>query len=85
MMNDPYFNFRECYVKGDTLYYTYINELMNKREILKLNIRTIYPKVLIAQDENGQCYTISSEDKDRIFSSKEEAQIYLKVGKEVNK
>lgn len=79
-MNNPYFNFGEYYVKGDTLHYVYINELMNKKEIMTLTVRTIYSKVLIAQDENGQCYTISSEDKDRIFSSKEEAQIYLKVG-----
>lgn len=77
-MNDPYFNFGECYVRGDTLYYIYVNDLMRKKELLQLTVRTIYPKVLIAQDKNAQCYCISVEENERIFNQKEDAMLQMR-------
>lgn len=71
-MNDFCFDFREYYVKGDTLYY--INEFS---KIIELKVRTIYSNAIISQEKDAQCYIIGYCDKDRIFRSKEDAQNYL--------
>ena len=76
-MNDPYFDFREYYVKGDTLYYLNINELVGIKEIVKVTVRTIYPRAIIGQGKNAQCYVIGYRDKDMIFRNKEDAQYYI--------
>lgn len=80
-MNDPYFNFGEYYSKGDTLYYIYNNELMSSRELIKVSVRTIYPRVIIGTDEEGRSFTIDISEADRIFREKAKAEKYYKETK----
>lgn len=76
-MNDPYFNFGEYYVRGDTLHYVYNNELMNSKELIQITVRTIYPRTIICADDEGRCYAIGYSEKDRIFRDKTEAKRYF--------
>lgn len=82
---DSFFDFREYYTIGEKIFYVYINELIGEKQIIKLNIRTIYARTLVGYEENACCYMIDYNTREQIFHSKSEAEVFLKTIKVVAK
>ena len=78
---DPDFDFRELYHKGDIVHYIRINNLTGDKELLELNVRTIYARSLVAWEEHGCAYVIGYDTKDWIFWDRREAEAYFKSTK----
>ena len=78
MMNDPDFDFRDYYCKGDYIYFVNVNEFIGSKELLELRLRTIYPRMMVGHLETSECYTIGVNDSEKVFRDKELANAYLK-------
>lgn len=78
---DPDFDFRDFYIKGDILFYAYINELMGEKEVIKIKVRTVYARTLVGYEENAGCHMIGINTRDRIFKNESEADAFLKTVK----
>ena len=75
---DPDFDFREIYHKGDIVHYIRTNNLTGDKQLLELNVRTIYARSLVAWEEHGCAYVIGYDTKDWIFWDRREAEVYFK-------
>ena len=83
--DEPDFDFRELYRSGDTIYYVYLNHLTGDKELLKLTVRTVYARSLIAWEEKGCARIIGYPSRDWIFLDGREAESYYKTAKVVAK
>lgn len=59
--------------KGDIIYYIRRNVLGNK-EVKRLIVTTIYPKVLIAVEEKGMSQCIDIKDAGNIYFNEKDAK-----------
>ena len=75
---DPYFDFREYFVVGDTVYYAYINDYLGEKEVIKMKIRTIYARTIIGYEDNAGCHVVGYKHRDRLFKDQSEAKSYIK-------
>ena len=73
-LEEPDFDFRKLYRSGDIIYYVWINYLTGVKELLKLTVRTIYARSLIAWEEKGNAHMISYPTREWIFMDRREAQ-----------
>lgn len=68
------FDFRKEYMSGQRIYYVEINNLMKSKELLEVQLTTIYSKFMIAYVEQGEAHHISVDDADRIFFHEQDAK-----------
>ena len=68
------FDFRKEYMSGQRIYYVEINNLMRSKELLEVQLTTIYSKFMIAYVEQGEAHHISVDDADRIFFHEQDAK-----------
>lgn len=73
---DPDFDFRNYYEKGQIAYYVRVQERLGEKEIIKVFLRTIYPRTLIGSEEKSCCHCIGYHERDRIFETPRDAQTY---------
>ena len=73
---EPDFDFRNFYEKGQIVYYVHIIETLGVKEVKKLYLRTIYPRMIIGTEEKSYCQCIGYSDRDRIFITSRDADIY---------
>ena len=79
-LENPEFDFRNFYEKGQTIYYILIlRGGINTKELKKLKIRTIYPRMLVCNEEKACCQCIGYSDKDLIFDTPKDADAIYKT------
>ena len=73
-LENPDFDFRNFYEKGQTIYYIHIlRGGINTKELKKLKIRTIYPRMMVCNEEKSCCQCIHYESRDLIFEKLKDA------------
>lgn len=72
---DPEFDFRNFYEKGQTIYYVHVLHDFGEKEIIIAKLRTIYPRMMVAATE-ACCQCIGYHDRDQVFLKKKEADTY---------
>lgn len=75
---DPYFDFRNIYKKGQIVYFVHIIEAFGEKQVKKLYLRTIYPRMMVGSEEKACCQCIGYNDKDKVFNTIKEANEYSK-------
>lgn len=79
-LENPEFDFRNFYEKGQTIYYILIlRGGINTKELKKLKIRTIYPRMLVCNEEKACCQCIGYSDRDLIFDTPKDADTIYKT------
>jgi hypothetical protein len=72
---EPDFDFRDYYAKGQIIYYIHIlGGGINTKELKRLKIRTIYPRMMVCDEEKSCCQCIGYDCKDYIFNTAKEAE-----------
>lgn len=61
------FDFRESYKKGDEIYVVRYYPNLNIKQKLKCKVRTVYPRMIVANLVNKECLCIGYNEKDNIF------------------
>lgn len=82
---EPDFDFRNFYEKGQVVYYVRVFEKLGEKEIQKLTLRTIYPRMLVGCLEKGYCQCIGLSCRDKIFETHKEALAYYRTIKVTSK
>ena len=79
-LENPDFDFRNFYEKGQIIYYIQIlNMGINTKELKKLKIRTIYPRMIVCSEEKACCQCIDYNEKDLIFNTQRDADAVYKT------
>ena len=79
-LENPDFDFRNFYEKGQIIYYIQIlNMGINTKELKKLKIRTIYPRMIVCSEEKACCQCIDYNEKDLIFDTQRDADAVYKT------
>ena len=75
---EPEFDFRNYYEKGQIVYFVLIMEALGEKEVKKLTLRTIYPRMIVGSEEKACCQCIGYNDRDQIFLTPRDANAYYK-------
>ena len=75
---EPEFDFRNYYEKGQIVYFVRIMEALGEKEVKKLTLRTIYPRMIVGSEEKACCQCIGYNDRDQIFLTPRDADAYYK-------
>lgn len=75
---EPEFDFRNYYEKGQIVYFVRIMEALGEKEVKKLLLRTIYPRMMVGSEEKACCQCIGYNDRDQIFLTPRDADAYYK-------
>lgn len=75
---EPEFDFRNYYEKGQIVFFVRIMEALGEKEVKKLYLRTIYPRMMVGSEEKACCQCIGYNDRDKIFLTPRDADAYYK-------
>lgn len=75
---EPDFDFRNFYEKGSIIYFVRIMEALGEKEVKKLYLRTIYPRLMVGSEEKGCCQCIGYNERDKVFLTPRDADAYCK-------
>lgn len=79
-LENPDFDFRNFYEKGQIVYYIHILQGgINTKELKKLKIRTIYPRMMVCDEEKSCCQCIWYGAKDLVFDALKDANTVYKI------
>ena len=79
-LENPEFDFRNFYEKGQIIYYIHIlRGGINTKELKKVKIRTIYPRMMICNEEKACCRCIGYNERDLIFDTPKDADVVYKT------
>ena len=79
-LENPEFDFRNFYEKGQTIYFIHIlRGGINTKELKKLKIRTIYPRMMVCNEEKACCQCIGYNERDLIFDTPRDADVVYKT------
>lgn len=79
-LENPDFDFRALYEKGQTIYFIHIlRGGINTKELKKLKIRTIYPRMMVCNEEKACCQCIGYNERDLIFDTPRDADVVYKT------
>ena len=79
-LEDPDFDYRNYYEKGQQIYYVQIfNAFIKQKRIIPAKIRTVYPRSIVALEPKSQCVCIGYKERDQIFLTDKEAKKYYKT------
>lgn len=77
---NPDFDFRNFYEKGQVIYYILVlRGGIQTKELKKVKIRTIYPRMLVCTEEKACCQCIGYGDRDLIFETLQDANAVFKT------
>ena len=72
---EPDFDYRNFYTTGQVIYFIHVLKgNIKTKQLKKLTVRTIYPRMLVCLDVGAACQCISYKDKDYIFDNMQNAQ-----------
>lgn len=80
-LEEPDFDFRNYYKEGQEIFYIHIlRGWFQTKEIKKLKIHTVYPRLLICSEAKANCQCIGYKNKDLIFQTLKDANaVYKKI------
>ena len=79
-LENPEFDFRNFYEKGQTIYFIHIlRGGINTKELKKLKIRTIYPRMMVCNEEKACCQCIDYNERELIFDTPRDADVVYKT------
>ena len=71
---------RNFYEKGQIIYFIHIlRGGINTKELKKLKIRTIYPRMMVCNEEKACCQCIGYNERDLIFDTPRDADVVYKT------
>jgi hypothetical protein len=76
--DDPYFDFRIDYEKGQKIWYVDYNKICNTVELRELVLNTVYSRVMIGYVDNGEARDIPYAQRDLVFLTPRDAEATLK-------
>lgn len=76
--DDPYFDFRIDYEKGQKIWYVDYNKICNTVELMELVLNTVYSRVMIGYVDNGEARDIPYAQRDLVFLTPRDAEATLK-------
>lgn len=82
---EPEFDFRNHYEKGQIAYFVRVMPTLGEKEVVKVILRTIYPRLMVGSEEKGCCHCIGYNDRDKVFLTPRDADIYYKSIKVTSK
>lgn len=82
---EPEFDFRNHYEKGQIAYFVRVMPTLGEKEVVKVILRTIYPRLMVGSEEKGCCHCIGYNDRDKVFLTQRDADIYYKSIKVTSK
>jgi hypothetical protein len=82
---EPEFDFRNHYEKGQIAYFVRVMPALGEKEVVKVILRTIYPRLMVGSEEKGCCHCIGYNDRDKVFLTPRDADIYYKSIKVTSK
>ena len=71
---EPDFDFRSYYEKGETVWFVRVLGALGDKEIRKLYLRTIYPRLIIGSEAKTGCQCIGYNERDLIFRNYKDAE-----------
>lgn len=75
---DPDFDFRNEYFKGQQVYYVRVwRTRIKEKRIIPLKLRTLYPRCLVGCEDKGQCVCMGYQERDQIFTNIVDANNYF--------
>lgn len=82
---EPEFDFRNYYEKGQIAYFVRIMPTLGEKEVVKVLLRTIYPRMMVGSEEKACCHCIGYNDRDKVFLTPRDADVYYKSIKVTSK
>lgn len=77
---DPDFDFRESFNRGDRIYFVRIyNMFIKGMQLLKLKVRTVYPRMMVCVEEKAMCHCIGKNEVDQIFRNERDARAFMQT------
>ena len=73
-LEDPDFDFRNFYLKGDYVYLVRHYETINSKTMDRLYLRTIYPRMMVGVSDNSFCECIGMNELNNIFTDYTDAK-----------
>lgn len=71
---DPDFDYRNFYTKGQIVFYVRVLDRLGEKEVVKVMLRSIYPRMMVGTEEKSCCHCIGYKERDLIFDTPREAQ-----------
>ena len=75
---EPHFDFRIDYEKGQKIWYIDYNKLCNTVQLMELTLSTVYSRVMIGYVDNGEARDIPYKFRDLVFLTPKDAEKKLK-------
>ena len=77
-LENPQFDYRDFYEKGDEIHFVRINNHKWYGKSLKtLKVRTVYPRMIVAVESGGECVCIGYDERDQIFTVLVDAKAFF--------
>lgn len=73
---EPDFDFRNYYERGEIVYFVRYSEMLGDKEIHKVFLRTIHPRIMIGSQEKSYCHCIGYNQRDQVFRNLRDANIF---------
>lgn len=73
---DPDFDFRGYYEKGQIVYFVRILATLGIKEIKKLYLRSIYPRMMVGSEEKAGCQCIGYNEREQVFLTPRDAEAF---------
>lgn len=78
---NPYFDFRNDYEKGNILYYVFCNTISGTVELQEITVSTVYPRFVVGYIEKGSSVVVDYKDRNYLFTILKDADKCLKKEK----
>lgn len=76
-LENPEFDYRNYYEKGNVVWLVRYYEKLGTKELLKLTLRTIYPRMIVGVVEKQYCECIGYNERDCLFLNQRDALNYF--------
>ena len=70
---EPDFDFRDTYAKGEKVYFVRHHPSLRTKELYELTIRTVYPRLIVGTEDKKGCQCIGYNDRDYLFVNRRDA------------
>lgn len=78
---DPDFDFRKTYAKGQHLWYVRILSSLGEKEMFETIVQTVYPRTIILAQPKAFCHCVGYKMRDQLFYTQMEAAQFFETVK----
>lgn len=76
---EPDFDFRNFYEKGQIVFFVRVLSKLGIKEVKKLYLRSIYPRMMVGSEDKAGCHCIGYNERDQVFLTPRDADAYFKT------